>query len=154
MSRITVQRQESHRIAAPLTREPWLPEIAGADPFEGAGSEPVTDFRGSFTPPFEIQETPGAYLFTADVPGVQSRNLSVTVAANRLIVGGVRHAPPPGDDRYFTCERSYGRFARSFALPADGDLERVTAELKAGVLTVTVPKRAESPMHLVPAAGE
>jgi HSP20 family protein len=46
-------------------------------------------------------------------------------------------------DRYYTCERNYGSFSRSFTLPEGAEVERLRASLDQGVLTITVPKKPE-----------
>ena len=105
----------------------------------------VPGTAGGFSPSFEVRETEQAYLFTADVPGVKEEDLEVTVTGNRLTITGRREAEQVQQhDRWYAFERTFGSFSRTFTLPDGADLERVAGDLDNGVLTVSVPKRAES----------
>lgn len=98
----------------------------------------------NFMPQFEIRETPDAYIFKADLPGVKDEDLEITIAQNRLTVSGRREMTEREEnDRYYAVERAYGSFTRTFTLPADIDESRVDAELREGVLTLKVPKSPE-----------
>ena len=93
---------------------------------------------------FDVKDTPEAFVFQADVPGVQEKDLQIQLHGNRLTIRGKRETEEkkPGDT-YYTYERSYGSFARTFTLPDSADVEAVKADLKDGVLMVTVPKKAK-----------
>ena len=96
------------------------------------------------SPAFEVKETKDAYLFRADVPGIKERDLEVTITGHRLTVGGRREEEHEEKaDRYYTYERDYGTFSRTFNLPEGADVDGLRAALEQGVLTVTVPKKAE-----------
>ena len=95
-------------------------------------------------PAFDVKETKDAYRFKADVPGIQEKDIEVTVTGNRLTMSGKREAEKEErNDRYYTYERNYGSFTRSFTLPDGADLERLQATLEHGVLAITVPKKPE-----------
>lgn len=97
-----------------------------------------------FVPDFEVKETKDQYLFKADVPGVKEQDLDISLTGTRITISGKREEEKEETtDAYYACERSYGTFSRSFTLPEGSDLEHVQAELRAGVLTVAVPKRPE-----------
>jgi HSP20 family protein len=97
-----------------------------------------------FTPHFEVKETPDAYVFKADLPGVQEKDLEITLSQGRLSVSGRRDMEKREEnERFYTVERSYGSFTRTFTLPSDIDEARVEAELRDGVLALRVPKSAE-----------
>ena len=98
----------------------------------------------SWMPQFEVKETGGAYVIKADVPGVNESDLDLSVAGNRLVIAGQRVAEDRQEgESFYAYERSYGSFTRAFTLPEDVDAENVQAELKQGVLVITIPKRAE-----------
>ena len=115
------------------------------DPFrEMAPFAPPPETGIAFNPAFDVKETKDAYLFKADLPGIKEKDLEVTMTGNRLNVGGKRdEEKEEKTDRYYTYERNYGSFTRSFTLPEGADLDKLRASLDQGVLTVTVPKKAE-----------
>ena len=90
---------------------------------------------------FEVKETKDNYLYKADVPGIKESDLTINLTGNRLSVSGKREAEKHQEhETYFSYERSYGSFTRSFTLPEGIDGEKVSADLKDGVLTIAVPK--------------
>jgi HSP20 family protein len=127
------------------------------DPFAEIGAlAPPQGQRGIFVPDVDVQETPVAYVFKADLPGMKEKDVEVSVTGNRLTLSGKREEEKREDKtNYHTWERSYGSFARSFTLPMGTDGDRVLADLKDGVLTVTVPKKAEvQPKKIAVNGGE
>jgi HSP20 family protein len=124
------------------------------DPFPELGR--MTGRRGEgFVPAFDVKETKDAYLFRADLPGVRDEDLELSVTGNRLTVSGRREEEKQEEDeRMYAYERSYGAFSRSFVLPDGADDEHIDAELKNGVLTLTVPKKPEVQPRRIQIAGK
>lgn len=147
MSNVTIQKTNGEP-PAPVTRE-WEPfrtlrDLLRWDPFTGMspifGTEPVV-----FAPAFEIKETKDEFLFTADLPGVKESDLEVRLTQNRLSISGKRESEKSEKtDTFYTYERSYGSFNRSFMLPEGVDGDKIKAELKNGVLQVALPKKPEA----------
>jgi HSP20 family protein len=99
---------------------------------------------GELAPSFDLKETGDSYVVKADVPGIKEDELEVNVSGNVLTISGRREEDHREEsDRYYATERSYGSFSRSFALPEGVEVDRVRANLEAGVLSVTVPKKPE-----------
>lgn len=98
-----------------------------------------------WTPAVDVRESDDAFTFTAELPGVDKDNLSVTLEKNVLTLEGERpwDASQKRDD-YRRLEGRYGTFHRAFTLNGRVDAEGVTASTKDGVLTVVVPKAAEA----------
>lgn len=97
----------------------------------------------AFSPDFEIRETKEAYVFRADLPGVEENALDISVTEDRLTVSGSREAEEEKEtEAWHARERSYGSFTRAFALPDGVDVDAAAAGLKNGVLTITLPKKA------------
>jgi HSP20 family protein len=94
-------------------------------------------------PNVEVKETESAILFKADLPGVQEKDVSISVIGNRLSISGKREEEQEKKegDRYYAYERWYGSFSRTFTLPDACDTDGAKAELKDGVLTIEVPKK-------------
>ena len=100
---------------------------------------------GEFAPRFDVKEVKDAYVIKADLPGLKQDAVEVSVNGSLLTVTGRREEEQRNEgDQYFTFERSYGSFTRSFALPDTADPQNVTADLKDGVLVIQVPKRPEA----------
>src|SRR5688572_7737278 len=75
------------------------------------GEEPPARFM----PDFEIKETKDAFVFKADVPGIQEKDLEITMTGNRLTISGKREAQKEENtDVYYARECSYGGFTRAF----------------------------------------
>jgi HSP20 family protein len=101
--------------------------------------------RETWAPSFDVTETKDAYTFKADVPGVTKDDLEVHLVGNRLQIAGKRDVEhEQKNDTYYTYERQFGSFSRSFTLPEGIDVEHVKSELKDGVLTLVVPKMPEA----------
>ena len=96
-----------------------------------------------WTPAVDIQETPDQYIVTAEVPGMSRDDLDIRVQEGRITIAGVRQERPSQCEQYHRVERGHGSFSRTFHLPAHVDGDRVTADLRDGVLTVTCPKAAD-----------
>lgn len=102
--------------------------------------------RGSWMPPVDIFETEHQDLIIrAELPGMSREDIEVTVERNTLTLKGTKKpADDVKEDQYRRIERSYGAFTRSFTLPDTVDASAVGAEYRNGVLTVTLPFRAEA----------
>lgn len=98
-----------------------------------------------FNAAFEVKETKDAFVFKADLPGIKAEDLDVKLTQNRLTISGKREAEKTEKgDTFYTFERSYGSFTRSFTLPEGVDGEKIEADLKDGVLSVKLPKKPEA----------
>jgi HSP20 family protein len=114
-------------------------ELFNWDPF--FSSRPAS----AFMPAFEVKETNDSFVLKADVPGVAEKDLDVAVHNGVLTVSGNRQSEERKEgEAYALYERQYGSFTRSFALPDMADGERIDAALNAGVLTLTIAKKAEA----------
>ena len=101
--------------------------------------------RGGWNPSFDVTENKDAYVFRADVPGVKQEDVEIHITGNRLQISGKRDVEQETkNDTYYTYEREYGNFTRTFTLPDGADTEHAKCELKDGVLTLAVPKAKEA----------
>jgi HSP20 family protein len=149
MGSMSVRNREAEGLGGPgdvLGPLRVMRRLLGLDPFqEMAPFQTFEQGTFAFVPAFEVKETPDAYEFRADVPGVAEGDIEVTVTGNRLTISGKREAETVNQsDKYFATERTYGTFVRSFTLPEGVNAEEVQATLTSGVLSVTVPKRPET----------
>ena len=146
MSDIVVRRGKSEPVVPPAEIEPfrWMRDLMRWDPFRELGTMWPNEERLVYAPAFEVQETKESFIFRADLPGVKESDLEVTMTGNRLTIMGKREAEmQEKNDKYYVFERGYGTFTRSFTLPDGIDVEHLRAELKAGVLTLVLPKKPE-----------
>jgi HSP20 family protein len=120
------------------------------DPFREMA--PVLQFEEQpWLPSFEVKENKDGYVFRADLPGVKPEDLEIRLTGNRLQFHGKREAEKEEKgETYYTCERSFGAFTRTFTLPDGCDVDHVRSELKDGVLTAVVPKKAEAQSKKIP----
>jgi HSP20 family protein len=96
-----------------------------------------------WTPPVDLYETPAEFVLTAELPGLKRDQIDIHVEETRIAIRGARSSAPGRDipcEQYHRVERGHGQFSRAFSLPEPIDTEAVIAELKDGVLTVTIPK--------------
>jgi HSP20 family protein len=99
----------------------------------------------SWAPPVDIYETEDAIVLKAELPGIDPKDVEVRVEDNTLYLKGERnYEKEVNEQNYHRIERSYGSFARSFTLPNSISAEKVKAEYKDGLLTLTMPKREEA----------
>ena len=101
--------------------------------------------EGTFSPRMDIKETKGALMVTAELPGMDQKEIDVSVHDRVLTISGEKKVGQEenGTD-YHYIERSYGCFSRSFSLPDTVETEKIGAAYKDGVLTVTLPKTAKA----------
>jgi HSP20 family protein len=144
-----IRRHHSNDDKTLATREAdpfrWMREMLRWDPFQtqtmpqwfGPAWEPT------FAPAFEVKETKDSFQYIADLPGIKNSDIDVKITGDRLVVSGKREAEKEEkEDTYYTYERSFGSFQRAFMLPDGLDTDHVHAEMKDGVLTVALPKKA------------
>ena len=102
-------------------------------------------FADVLAPRIDIRETDKSVEVTAELPGLDEGDVDISVAEGMLTIRGEKKAEREESDQgYVLRERSYGRFERMVALPEGLDLDSAKATFKNGVLTVTIPKTAET----------
>ncbi|HXO44857.1 MAG TPA: Hsp20/alpha crystallin family protein [Candidatus Cybelea sp.] len=99
----------------------------------------------TWAPAVDIYETENELVVKADLPDVSEKDLDVRIENNTLTIRGERKFEKKvEEENYLRVERTYGSFSRSFSLPNTVNSEAIKADYKNGVLTVELPKRAES----------
>lgn len=93
-------------------------------------------------PSVDIQEQTEQYLVSADIPGVDPKQIDISVDKNILTIKGERQAEQVTEELGFKrVERTFGQFQRRFTLPENADAENISATGANGVLTVCIPKQ-------------
>jgi HSP20 family protein len=109
--------------------------------FDRLGTGPATG-RGTPFPPVNLYESADGYVLTAEIPGVKSDDVEVSVEEERITIGGKRaiEYPSDGSTSLHRRERQAGVFRRTFNLPEPADPEKTEAICRHGVLMVRLPK--------------
>ena len=95
-----------------------------------------------WSPAVDIFETENELVLKADVPDVDAKNVAIQIENGTLTLKGERKFEQEKNGKGFhRIERSYGAFVRAFSLPETVDAEKVKADYKNGVLTVTIAKK-------------
>ena len=96
-------------------------------------------------PAVDVVESEKAYEITAELPGMDEKSIEVKVTDGYLTIKGEKEEEKEEKKKdYYLHERSFGSFERSFDVPESVDLSKIEATFKKGVLTVTLPKKAEA----------
>ena len=118
----------------------------GLFPFENL----IEDFWGAqagrgWVPALDFAETPDAYVVHVEVPGVDPKEIEISIEDGRLEITGEKSAETKDEKQgWFRLERRHGSFHRAVELPGAVDTGKVKAESRNGVLTITLPKREEA----------
>jgi HSP20 family protein len=95
----------------------------------------------AWAPAIDVYETADRYVVAAELPGLKREEIDLLVENGRLTLRGARREP--GDShRYHQVERGHGQFQRTFEFGTAVAADQVSADLRDGVLTVTLPKAA------------
>ncbi|TIO80260.1 MAG: Hsp20/alpha crystallin family protein [Mesorhizobium sp.] len=93
----------------------------------------------------DLVEKANAYEITAELPGIDEKNIEIKLANNVLTIKGEKNEEKEEKEKdYYLSERRYGSFQRSFQLPEGVDADKIDASFAKGVLTVKLPKTAEA----------
>ncbi|HHQ3254220.1 TPA: small heat shock protein sHSP20 [Klebsiella pneumoniae] len=104
-----------------------------------------SDWSGMLKPALGIQETDKQYKIALEVPGVEEKDIQITLDNDVLMVRGEkRQEQEKKEGGFHRVERSYGSFQRALNLPDDANQDSIKASFKNGVLTVTIDKREVS----------
>ena len=105
----------------------------------------ASEWRGLLRPALDIQESDKQYRITLEVPGVEEKDIQLTLDDDVLwIRGEKRQEQEHKDGQFHRVERSYGSFQRALNLPEDANQDAIKASFKNGVLTVTIDKRSQT----------
>ena len=120
-------------------RRPFASPLFDIAPFR----RPDVTFAAA--PAVDVAETDKAYEITAELPGLDEKNVEVKVANGILTIKGEKQEEKEEKKKdYYMRERTFGSFQRSFEVPDGVDSEKIEANFKKGVLSVTLPKSAEA----------
>ena len=96
-------------------------------------------------PAVDVVESEKAYEVAAELPGMDEKNIEIKVVNGILTMKGEKQEQKEEKKKdYYLQERSFGSFERSFEVPESVDADKIEARFKKGVLTLTLPKKAEA----------
>ena len=133
--------------------------------FESAVNRVFSDVLGSptweaapqvsFIPRVEVRDEKDAVVLSAEIPGVEKDGVSVEVNDGVLTLSGAKkQASESNENGVSRSERVYGEFKRSFVLPDTVDVERIDAQFRNGVLSISLPKKPEAAPKQIAIRGE
>jgi len=109
-----------------------------------ARSEEKDMISSAWAPAVDIYEDDSQLVLSAEVPGIEEKDIEIRVEDNTLSIRGERKMEKETkEENYHRIERAYGSFYRSFSLPNYIDQEGIRAEHENGVLKITLPKKPE-----------
>ena len=107
---------------------------------------PNREMAAGFWPQVDVSETDKEIKVSAEIPGVEAKDIDVSVEDGMLTIKGEKKYEREEKEKgQYRMERSYGSFERVIALPAEVDESKAKAEFKKGVLRLTLPKRPGAP---------
>jgi HSP20 family protein len=110
------------------------------------GELPRLDLAGTgWTPHLDMTETKECLIVKAELPGLEVKDLDITISGNTLTLKGEkRQVREEQDEHHHLLERAYGTFTRTIDLPATVAADKIKAAFKNGVLIITLPKTEEA----------
>ena len=133
--------------SARVINRPWRSPFDNLfDAFFGEDSRlPVLPGNAAFTPRIDVKEDDVSYEISAELPGLEEKDIEISVADGSLVLRGEKSSnSEEKEGKYFRQERLYGRFERAFHLPDGVEAEKIEAKFKNGVLAITLPKKEEA----------
>ena len=117
--------------------------------------EPFEMVAGDWAPKLDVSETKDAMVVTAELPGVDPKEIEIALTGDLLTLKGEKEkVTEEKEEHYHRVERTYGAFLRTVRLPMAVDGSKVTATFKNGVLVVTLPKTPAAKGTTIPVKAE
>ena len=113
-------------------------------PFLPAAWRRIPMVEMGWAPAIEVLEKEDKLVVKAELPGMKEEDIDVSIIGDTLTIKGERKTESEiKEEEYYCCERSYGNFSRSIALPSNVDANKIEAEYEDGVLEISLPKAPE-----------
>jgi HSP20 family protein len=117
-------------------------------------SEGELSSTGAWSPAVDLYESEKSLILKAELPEVRQEDIELRIDDDRVTLRGERRVNEAISEKQFVrMERSYGPFHRTFELPTSIDTDKVKADFKKGILTVTMPKKVSEKSRQIPISG-
>ena len=119
------------------------PMMPFEDFFRSLGTRPLREFEATPDIRIDVSEDPTAYKVKAEIPGVDKKDIEISVEGNQVSIGAEvkRETKSKDEEKDVYTERYFGKVYRAFTLPSDLDSAKADAQYDKGVLTLTLPKK-------------
>jgi HSP20 family protein len=115
------------------------------------GSESKLVINGNWLPDFDMSETDDEIVVRMDIPGMEQKDIKVSMSGDYLNVNGERKEEKEEKKKhYYSLERRLGMFERTIPIPTAVDAEKIKAEYNKGVLEVHLPRTPEAKPYRIP----
>ena len=115
------------------------------DDFFGPGRRAFRPLEAQWAPMVDVSETAEAVTVKAEVPGMEAQDIDISLSGDVLTIKGEKKSErEEKKENYHLVERSYGSFSRSLKLPVAVEADKIEANYKQGVLTISCPKKPEA----------
>lgn len=122
-----------------LSRFPFRRSVFDIEPFWRR------ELSWGTAPAVDIVEKESAYEVTAELPGIDEKNIELKLVDGSLMIKGEKQEEKEEKKKdYYLHERHFGSFERRFAVPENVDTDKIEASFKKGVLMITLPKKPEA----------
>jgi len=133
-----------HNIHRPLAILNQWSKVLDDKVYHGVDNDENTVASSAWTPLVDIKEENQRYVLHADIPGVDPKDIEITMEKEVLTIRGVRNNVTEEESQHYKrIERIQGTFYRRFTLPDTADTDNITATGKNGVLEIVIPKQAK-----------
>jgi HSP20 family protein len=137
-------RREVDRLFDDFNGGSWMSPFRQRSTFDAGQLFPI-ESAWAAAPTVDIVDKGNAYQVIAELPGMDEKNVEVKLSGSTLTIKGEKLAEKEEKKKdYYLRERRFGAFERSFTIPDTVNAEKIEASVSKGVLTVTLPKKAEA----------
>ncbi len=148
--RTSVTTRQSDSATTPFpTFSQHLEDFLNSYPFHTT----LMDRGDAWRPAVDIHESDGNLVLRAEIPGINERDIEVKLEGNVLTLKGERKPETEDRNNYYLQETFHGSFTRSFTLPETVDAEKIKADYKNGILTITIPQKPEVKPRSIPVSA-
>ena len=147
----SIQQERSPMLAQFRVEVDRLFDNIFEDPWRALSKSSLGQTIASWIPSLNASEDEKQILVSLEAPGIDSKDIDISINGNTLTIKGEKKEEKEDKGKnYYLCERRFGSFQRSVALPANIDPDSISADYKNGVLRITADKTGELERKQIP----